>query len=109
MASEVATAEQVENLRNKFIVEAEKARKARNIGPLEFMRCKRVWRKWDKPCPDEPEITVGEAVADEIAYQLCAAGLVASPEAIDWENIDWEKLFKIILDFIAALIAMFGL
>ena len=27
----------------------------------------------------------------------------------DWANIDWQKFFKFILEFIAAIMAMFGL
>ena len=108
MASQFATATQVSDLRTQFITNMERLRKERKIGILEMIRAKRAWRRWNDPLPDGDGVTVGEAIADEIAMHMVVAGLAATPEAIDWSSIDWEKLFKIILDFIAALMVLFG-
>jgi hypothetical protein len=108
MASDFATAAQVDSLRGDFIAAAEKARKNRKLGILDAIRSKRVWRHWNDPLPDGDGMTVGEAMADEIALQAVAAGLVATPEAINWDEIDWEKLFAFILEFIKALMLIFG-
>jgi hypothetical protein len=67
-----------------------------------------VWRHWNDPLPDGDGMTVGEAMADEIALQAVKAGLAGAPEQIDWSSIDWEKLFAFILEFIKALMAIFG-
>lgn len=105
------TSEQVGNLRGVFIAECEKARKERKIGVLEMIRCKRVWRNWDKPCPDDPDVTVGEAVADEISMQLVANAMVASPEEINWDAIAefLQKILPLILEFIKMLLPLFAL
>ena len=103
------TAAQVLNARTMFIDEAQKARDARQIGPLEFLRCKRVWRNWDKPSPDDENLTVGEAVTDEIAYQIVKAGLADSPEAINWDEIDWAKLLDFIMQLLKMIMALFAL
>jgi hypothetical protein len=108
MASQFASAATVDILRGQFLAGMQTLRDQRKIGVLDMIRVKRTWRRWNDPLPDGDGMTVGEAMADEIAMQSVLLGLAATPEAIDWSNVDWEKLFKMIIEFIKALLLIFG-
>jgi hypothetical protein len=98
-----------ESVRGQFMAHAEEAFNQRKIGRLKLMQARRVWRNWNKPSPDDENITVGEAMMDEIAYQLVATGKVANPEAIDWQSIDWQALLDFIMQLLAMIMKMFSL
>lgn len=90
------------SFREQFELELTAARKLRAIGILEYMRGKRALRRWDSPTPDDPSMTVGDAIREFVLDHAIKAGVVSSAQAASPEAINWEA----IADFIAKVLPM---
>lgn len=92
------------------------------LGIIERLICRRVALNWNK----EKEIvledgtayktTVGNEVTQEILMHAMAAGAITAAEFSNPVTIDWDKLIEfiskllpLIIEFIKALILIFGL
>lgn len=79
-------------------------RERRSLG-LTLWNILRVLREMKR---EDPKALDGPR--DELAEQVFGRVVDENPEAaagIDWENIDWAKVLKFIMDVIAMLIAVF--
>ena len=93
------------------------------LGLIDRFFCRKIASNWDKEIEIELDgkkyvTTVGNEVTNEILMQAVAAGVLPSSvmvaevqPTIDWEKlIDFiSKLLPLIIEFIKALVLIFGL
>ena len=89
-------AEKVESTR-------EQRRHRRQLG-VNFRSCFREYRKLKEE--GGVDMADAEAVSEEIMSVLVLAK--ADAKGIDWENIDWDKLFEFIMKLISFIMTLFA-
>lgn len=97
--------------RETLLAVARRAREARKISAVDFLRIRRVcqpriWNRLDTGAQQ----TIGQQIEAFVAEQAVLAGVVAGPAGeVDWDNLleFLEGLLPLILEFIEALMVLF--